>query len=1046
MFLTSISVKHPVFATMVMVAIMVFGLSAYRSLPVEQFPDVSLPIVSILTSYTGASPEAVETEVTRPIEQAVNTLSGIDSVTSTSSAGNSTVIVAFSLETDPAVAAQDVRDRLAAIVGQLPDAAGTSQVMRFDPTSAPMMSLALSSDTVSVLGLTVLAEDVVSPALTAIPGVGSATVVGGLDNQVKISVDPDLLDAFGIGVGDVTAALQRDNQTFPTGSIVSGMLVQTVQLNAELNSVAEFRDIIVASHGGETVTIGDVATVSQGPSDMDGLAFRNGEQALAIDVVKVEGGNTVAIAHAVQAAVAALNANGSLPDNVVVGVLQNSAVAIEHNFETVQATLLEGAALAVVIVFLFLNSWRSTIITGLTLPISILGTLTVLSLFGFSLNMMTMLALTLSVGILIDDAIVVRENITRHLHMGKSHFRAALDGTKEIGLAVLATTLSIVAVFMPLAFMDGIIGQFFLQFGVTVSAAVLISLFVSFTLDPMLSSVWYDPATEPNAKRGPIGRAIAQFDRGFEKLTHGYRAVLRWSLRHRITVLAFAFLSFVSSFLLFPMVGAEFMPAADNSEIVVSLETRAGSSTGYTAAKAQQAQSLLQAMPEVLTTYTTVNGGRSSGQNRASITVGLVDPGERTLSALEMLAVVRTQLSAIPGVEILVSASGGLGGGGSAIQVKLLGDNLERLSTAAEQLATAVRAVPGAVDVKVSLQQAQPMLDILVDRQAASDWGIDLRSASSAVRALLGGETASEWTDENGDQLEVVVRLPEELRQDPAAISALSIARSGSATPIAVRLEDIAEIRQSVGPSVINRENLMRQVTVSASVEGRVLGDVSADVNAAVAALDLPAGVRIAQGGDVEMLGDTIGSAVSALVLAVVFIYLVLASQFGSFLQPIAIMMALPLSLIGVMLGLFVGGSTLNMYSMIGFVMLMGLVVKNAILLVDNANQRRGEGETLVEALIGAGGTRFRPIVMTTLAMIFGMLPLALQIHEGSSQNAPMAHAVIGGLISSTLLTLVVVPVMLTYVDALSRFIGRFLPKSPDHAFASIGPGHPIAD
>ncbi|MDB5585718.1 MAG: multidrug efflux transporter, acriflavin resistance protein [Devosia sp.] len=1042
MFLTAISVRHPVFATMVMVAIMVFGISAYRSLPIEQYPDVDFPVVAVLTPYTGASPEAVETEITKPIEEAVNTLGGIDSVTSTSSAGHSTVILQFTLETDPAVAAQDVRDRLAAIVGQMPETADTSQVLRFNPTSSPIMSLALSSPTQPVLDLTALADDIVSPALTAISGVGSATVVGGLDDQVNIFIDPDLLNAFGIGVSDVISALQQDNQTLPTGSIINGMLVQTVQINAEVSSVAGFRDIIVASKGGETITVGDVATVTQGPSDTEGLAFRDGEQALAIDVVKIEGGNTVAIAHAVEAAIAKLNSDGSLPDDVSIDVLQNSAEPVEQNFETVQATLIEGAILAVVIVFLFLNSWRSTIITGLTLPISIIGTLTVVSLLGFTLNMMTMLALTLSVGILIDDAIVVRENITRHLHMGKSHIQAALDGTKEIGLAVLATTLSIVAVFLPLAFMDGIIGKFFVQFGVTVAVAVLISLFVSFTLDPMLSSVWYDPDSQPNAKRGPIGRLIGLFDKGFEKLSHGYRAVLSWSLRHRIITMLVALMSFGSSFLLFPMVGAEFMPAADNSQIQVDVETRAGSSTAYTAVKAHQVEALLKAMPEVDSIYTTVNAGSASGENRATIVVSLVDPGERVRSSLEMTAPVREALRSIPGATFVVSSGGGLGGG-SPIEIKLLGQNLDDLSNAAGQIADAMRAIPGAVDVDVSLQQAQPMLDIVLDRQAASDMGIGMQATGSALRAMLGGETASEWTNAKGDQLDVVVRLPEALRQSMDAIGGLPIAQSRTDTPVAIRLDQIAEVKPTVGPSEINRGNLTRQVSVTADIEGRVLGDVTADIDAAIAQLELPAGVTIAQGGDAEMLTDTIGSMVSALLLAVIFIYLVLASQFGSFLQPLAIMMALPLSLVGVMLGLLIGGSTLNMYSMIGFVMLMGLVVKNAILLVDNANQRRREGATLVDALIEAGFTRFRPIIMTTLAMIFGMLPLALAIHEGSQQSAPMAHAVIGGLISSTLLTLVVVPVMLTYVDAFSRFVGRFLPRAPDHHAPHTEPALP---
>ncbi|OAM76098.1 efflux RND transporter permease subunit [Devosia elaeis] len=1032
MFLTSISVRHPVFATMVMVAILVFGISAYRSLPIEQYPDIEFPVVAVLTPYTGASPEAVETKITQPIEEAVNTVNGIERVTSTSSTGHSTVVVEFSLGTDLAAAAQDVRDQLAAIAHDLPDSADTSQVLRYNPTATPIMSLVLSSQTRSIPELTTLAEDIVKPALTAIAGVGSAAVVGAIHDQVNVAVDPDLLNAFGIGIGDVVAALQQDNQTLPSGSIVNGLLVHSVHLNAEVASLEGFRDVVVARHGGEDVTIGDVATVTLGLPDTDGFAFRNGEQALAIDVVKIKGGNTVAISHAAEAAVSQLNAGGGLPEDVVVDVLLNSAEPIEHNFETVQATLIEGAALAVMIVFLFLNSWRSTIITGLTLPISIIGTLTVISLLGFTLNMMTMLALTLSVGILIDDAIVVRENITRHLHMGKSHIQAALDGTGEIGLAVLATTLSIVAVFLPLAFMDGIVGRFFMQFGITVSVAVLISLFVSFTLDPMLSSVWYDPDSQPGAKRGPVGRLVGLFDTGFEKLAHVYRGVLGWSLRHRIITMLVALMSFGSSFLLFPMVGTEFIPSSDNSQIQVDVETPAGSSADYTAIKARQVVSLLAAMPEVESTYASINAGSAAGENRSIIAVTLVDPGERENTAQEMTASIREALRSIPGADFVVTPGGGIGGIDSPIQLKLQGENLDDLASAAAQVREGMAVIPGVVDIKLNLQQAQPLLDIVLNRQAASDLGVGVEATGFALRAMLGGATVSEWNDATGDQLDVVVRLPADMRQSIDAIANLPIAQSQTEIPVAIPLHQVAEIRPTLGPSEIHREDLSRQVTITANIEGGVLGDVTSQIDAAMAALDLPAGVRVDQGGDGEQLDQTIVAMGSALMLAVIFIYLVLASQFGSFLQPFAIMMALPMSLVGVMLGLLVGGSTLNMYSMIGFVMLMGLVVKNAILLVDNANQHHREGASLVDALIEAGGTRFRPIIMTTLAMIFGMMPLGLALHEGSDQSAPMAHAVIGGLISSTLLTLVVVPVMLTYVDALSRFLARVLPRAPD--------------
>lgn len=1038
MFLTRISVRHPVFATMVMIAILVFGINAFRGMAIEQYPDVDFPVVAVLTPYTGAAPEAVETEISQVIEEAVNTLSGIETVSSTSSSGHSTVIVQFTLETDSMQAAQEVRDRLAAV--SLPDGADVPQVMRFDPTATPMMSLALSGEGQTMTDLTRIANDVVAPAMTNVEGVGSASVVGSIEEQVDVLIDPDRLNAYGIGVSEVVSAFASDNMTIPSGSVVDGLLVQTVQLNTELDTIEDFASIVVAQQGGQTIYLGDVAEIVLAQSELDGLALQNGNQALAINISRVDSGNTVEIAHEVHATVAQLNEDGRL-EGARIEVLQDSAEQIEANYHTLEATLLEGALLAVAIVFLFLNSWRSTVITGMTLPISILGTLAVISMLGFSLNMMTMLALTLSIGILIDDAIVVRENITRHLHMGKSHFQAALDGTNEIGLAVLATTLSICAVFLPLAFMDGIVGQFFLQFGVTVSVAVLISLFVSFTLDPMMSSVWYDPDAQPDAKRGFLGRAIGKFEHGFAAVGRRYTKVLGWSLRHRVMTLLAALGIFISSFALVPMVGFEFMPASDSSLVNIEMETPVGSSQDYTAIKARQVDAIVRGIDGVENTYTNVNSGTASGENVAAISVNLVDPGERALSDVQIISEIRQATAVVPGVDLTVSAGGGLGAGGAPITLNVRGGTVEGLAEGAQMIADAVAAVPGAIDVRMSTQQAQPMLDIVMDRQAASDLGISAQQVGSAMRVMIAGEVASEWTNQRDDRIDVMVRLPESLRSDIDGLANLPVAqmRNGD-MPVSVPLGQVASLNQTVGPSKIERQALARQITISANIGDGLLGDVVAQIDAAVAALDLPPGVAIEQGGDAEMLADTTASMGAALILAVVFIYLVLASQFGSFLQPIAIMSALPLSLVGVLLGLLVGGSTLNMYSMIGFIMLMGLVVKNAILLVDNSNQHVRAGMLLKDALMAAGATRFRPIIMTTTAMIFGMLPLALALHPGSEQNAPMAHAVIGGLISSTLLTLLVVPVILTYVEGFGQWVGRFLPKAPE------GHGHPATE
>ena len=1042
MFLTRISVNHPVFATMVMIAIMVFGIYSYQRLPVEQLPDVDFPVVAVVVSYPGASPEAVEADVVEPIEEAVNTIAGLDTIQSTAQSGQAMVLMIFNLEANSQQKLQDVRDKIDPIRASLPSGANDPLILRFDPSALPLMSLAVSSDTLSERDLTALTEDVIVKRISNIDGVGSASVVGGVPRQLNIEIDPDRLTAFNISPNAVISALQAANRDLAAGSITQGSIVQSIQVLGRLEDEQDFYDVTVGNQGGQPVTLRDVATIVDGTGEASSLAILNGERALAIDILKTQGANTVGVAEQIRHTIADLLANELPADQVHIEVVVDNAKPVEDSFHAVQNMLIEGAILAVVIVFLFLNSWRSTVITGLTLPISIIGTMVALNFLGFTLNMMTLLALSLAVGILIDDAIVVRENITRHLHMGKSHRQAAFDGTNEIGLAVMATTLSIVAVFLPVAFMDGIMGRFFLQFGVTVSVAVLISLFVAFTLDPMMSSVWYDPAAHPGAKRGPIGRAVQQFDRLFEWITQGYRSLIRWALKYRKTVLCIALLSFVGSFFLFGRVGVEFIPVTDNGIFTVSVETPAGSSKEATAAKLRQAENIIRTYPVVDRTYSTVAGGlAASGANSGSMTVTLVDKANRDVTPEEFMPVIRQALQAIPGANFQVSSASGLGGASAPVSITLYGDSFSVLSRLSDQLEAELARIPGLINISSSIDEAQPVVGIRINRDLADNLGVSMGQIASTLGPLISGEEVADWTAQNGQVYSVVVRLPESLRNDVDAIGSLPIAQSGATgSNQMITLSQVAEVVESTGPATINRQDLQRGVTVEAFLEGVELGAITPQLQQAVDNIDFPTGYRSSFGGDVEQIADTMGAVGSALLLAVIFIYLVLASQFGSFLQPIAIMGSLPLALIGVMGGLLVGGSTLNMFSAIGFIMLMGLVVKNAILLVDNANQHVREGWNLYDALVEAGATRFRPIIMTTLAMIFGMLPLALNLHAGSGENAPMAHAVIGGLISSTALTLVVVPVLLTYIDAFSGFTRRFLPRAPDDVEA-----HPVA-
>ncbi|MFD2238152.1 efflux RND transporter permease subunit [Aureimonas populi] len=1044
MILTRISVSHPVFATMMMVALLVLGVFSFQRLGLDQYPNVDVPIVVVMTAYPGATPETVETEITRPVENALNAISGLDEITSTSYEGRSVVRASFRLEVHGPAAAQEVRDKVAALEADFPEDADKPIVSRFNPSDQPVLSIAISSPTLGVPELTTIAERRVVRQLTTVSGVGQATLVGGRKRQVDVSIDETRMRALGVGVDEVIEALRSGNRNRPAGSVVGDFSESTLQVQGRIERPDELLDMIVARRGGGPVHLRDIATVADGAADAESLAIYNGQTALAVDVVKVQDANTVQVVADVLRRLERLDAELA-PQGVRLSVVTDASVPIRESVSQVQATLLEGAALAIAIVFLFLNSWRSTVITGLTLPVAMLGTLAVIDVLGFTLNTLSLLALTLSIGILVDDAIVVRENITRHLHMGKSHRRAALEGTNEIGLAVMATTATIVAVFLPVAFMDGIVGRFFYEFGVTVSAAVLISLLVAFTLDPMLSSVWHDPDSQPGARRGPVGRLVARFDRGFEALAERYRGVIGWTLRHRLLTLAATAGLFVASLFMVPLVGTEFVPNADEGRFQVNVTTPAGSSLLYTAAKVGQVESALREFPEVSAIYSTVNTGNSVGKHRAAVLVRLVPHAERARTPAMLADPIRERLSVIPGIEIAIVQEG-LGGGDSPIRLSVMGDDRAVLERIAGELARDMRAIAGMVDVTSSAEEATSVLSVRLKPEAASDLGVGVPELAAMLSPLVGGEAVSNWTDALGETYEVVVRLPAEKRSDLAAIGELMMTTGRtdeSGAPEMVRLDQVARIGAVPAASEIRRLDMLREVQVSADVSGRTIGDVTGELEALIARSDLPEGYGIRFGGETENMQETMGHMITALAMAVIFIYIVLASQFGSFTQPIAIMASLPLSLVGVLMGLMVAGSTINMFSLIGFIMLMGLVTKNGILLVDFANRERRRGLSLDEALASAGAIRFRPIVMTTLAMIFGMIPLGMAVGGGGAQRAPMAHAVIGGLVSSTLLTLLVVPVILSCLDSMTRRLSRFMPAAPDEGSPAVSNADP---
>jgi HAE1 family hydrophobic/amphiphilic exporter-1 len=1031
MWFTRVSIQNPVFATMMMAALLVLGLFSYNRLSIEQFPDVSFPVVVVQTEYPGASPESVEEELTRKIEESVNTVSGIKTLSSRSFEGRSVVIVEFDLTVDPKLAAQDVREKVALIRPSFRDEIKEPKVSRFNPDDFPIASVAVTSGTRTLRELTTLADQVVKKRLENVSGVGQATLVGGVKREIKVYLNLEALEAQRIGADQVIQALRTENQELPAGSIVGAGQEKIVQIKARLNSLRDFANLIVARRGANgknaPVTLGQVAEIEDGQQEEENVALINGRRALSIDIVKAQGENTIAVVDGVRRVAAELARE--LPADVKVELVRDASVGIRNSVADVKTTMIEGAALTIAIVFLFLASWRSTVITGLTLPIALIGTFLFIYAFGFTLNLLTLMALSLSVGLLIDDAIVVRENIVRHVGLGRSHHEAALVGTQEIGLAVLATTLSIVAVFLPVGFMGGIIGRFFHQFGLTVVAAVLISMFVSFTLDPMLSSIWRDPQAEGHFGRGPLGRLLATFHALMERLSRLYEKALAWSLRHRRAVLVLAAAAFLGSFPLMRFLGSEFVPEPDLSELQVQFKTPVGSSLELTQAKAEQAEAALREFPEVKHTYATVNTGFVQGKNRVNIFVQLKPRKERKLSQVALTKPMRERLSRIAGIELTQIGGFKSVSSGKPVQVSILGQDRAVLAGLAAKVSAAIAATPGAVDLESSDEANKPQLDIAVKRELASDLGIGVGQLAATLRPLLAGQAVGNWRSPDDQFYDVQVRLSRADRASRADLERVPLASTASdagGAPRMVALREIAELREAAGAQQVNRKEQLREVLVSANVYGRAAGDVSAEVRSALASIEVPPGYRFSMGGSSKDIQESLGFAAQALALGVIFIYLILASQFGSFLQPAAIMMSLPLSLIGVVLALLASGSTLNIFSIIGFIMLMGLVTKNAILLVDFAIRSRRDGMARDAAVVHAGAVRLRPILMTTLAMIFGMLPLALGLGEGGEQRAPMGQAVIGGVMASGILTLVVVPVIYTYLDDFAAWIRRF--------------------
>lgn len=1027
--LADVSIKRPVFATMMIAALVVLGLYSYTQLNVDLFPKIDFPFVVVTTVLPGAGPEQIESDVTKKIEDAVNTVEGIDYVQSYSQENVSVVLIAFKLEVDGKLAAQDVRENVASIISQLPTDVEAPVIKRYDPSVMPIISLSVSGER-DTKEITTFTKNVIQKRLENIPGVGAVNLVGGAEREVQIEVDAAKLQSYNLSIQDVAMSIGASNVEIPGGNLTEDTKQVTLRTMGKFKKVEDFNNVIVAHPGGIPVYLYDVAKVVDGIKEQKSLTRLNGKTAVGLEIVKQSGSNTVKVAEEVKKQVEKLDKE--LPSDIKIVVAQDNSTFIEDAINDVLFDILYGSILAVIVIFLFLANLRATLISAIALPTSIIASFIIMYALDFTLNMMSLLALSLAVGLLIDDAIVVIENIYRHMDEGETPMEAAKSASDEIGLAVLATTFTLVAVFVPIAFMKGIVGRFFYEFGITIASAVLVSLFVAFTLTPMLSSRWLKREDEKLDKEGNFfQKGLFYFNHFFEWWSGKYARSLNWSLLHKKVIVIGSIALFIFSFFLMGFLGSEFLPSSDRSEFFVAIKSAPGSSLNQTSNICAQVETELRKLPEVNNILTTI-GSANNPVTTGNILVKLKKKSERERSDVEIMSYLRNKVKYIPGATFAFNVEGEAGNG-KPVQFSVRGPNLDSLKRIADNVEQILKSTPGAVDVDNSLELSKPEVKINIDREKAADLGVNPLSLASSIRAMVDGYVATNY-QEGEDQIDVRVILNPEDRNNISSISSLSLKGNKTNQTTLVPVSDIANITTGFGPSQINRYDRQKEIRIDANLSGRLLGEVIGPVQKEIGNMNLPAGYTVKVVGQGEMAADSMIDMLLSLMLAILFVYIVLAAQFESFSHPFAIMLALPMSLIGAVLFLLLFKSSMSIMSMIGIIMLMGLVTKNGILLVDFTNVLRDRGMNRHEALVKAGPTRLRPILMTTFAMIFGMLPVALGLGEGSEFRSSMGQAVIGGLITSTLLTLYVVPVVYSILDDLGQsrvfvFFKKLLPK-----------------
>ncbi|MBF0464942.1 MAG: efflux RND transporter permease subunit [Nitrospirae bacterium] len=1023
--LPDISIKRPVFATMMILSLVLLGVVSYPSIGVDLFPKVDFPIISLTTMLPGASPEVIDIDVTDKIEESINTINGVKSITSISTEGVSTIIVEFVLDRNIDLAAQDVREKISAIRAALPRDIYEPVVAKVDMDSAPVLWLALTGKK-SVREISTYANETLKEALQKIPGVGAIQTTGLRLRQVRIWLDKERLKAYSLTGSDVVNALRAGNIELPGGRIESTTKEFTVKIKGEFTSPEEFNNLIITYKDGKAVRLKDVGRALDDMAESRSIARFNGETAIGLGIQKQSGTNTADVVDRVKKELETIEK--TLPPGLSIGVSFDQSIFIKRSINEVMHHLIYGGIFASIAVLIFLGSMRVTLISALAIPTSIVSTFAMMHFLDFTFNNMSMLALSLSIGILVDDAIIVIENIHRHMKLGMPPKEAASFGTDEIGLAVMATTLAIVAIFLPVAFMKGLVGRFFVQFALTVVFAVLMSMFVSFTLTPMLASRFLKAEADSDSSKKPSGykRFYYWFNSHYLKLEGVYRGLLKYSLEHRLKILAFGFAIFVFSIFMVRFIGKEMLPPEDQARFIVRLQAPVDYSVSEVDNMFRKAEDIIRAQAGVQTVFYALGFGQTGEINKASVFITLTNKRERSKSQEKIKSEVRKLLkSQVPGLKATVEDVSIVGGGqrNTPIQYNIRGPDLSALEGYSKDIMEKFSKIPGIVDVDTSMEPGKPEVRVYVDRDRAADLGIDIATIAEAINLLIGGEVdVSKYKDTvRGRRYDVRVRLNPEDRTKSGDIGGIYVrAKDGRL----IELSTVVTTVEAGGPSVINRVDRQRAVLLFANLEKKPLGEAMGDLRGIAEGI-LPQGYS----GIFKGMGDTMGESfyylTFAIFLGIFMAYMILAAQFESFIHPVTVLLAMPFSFIGAFGALLITGMTLNIFSFIGLILLMGLVKKNSILLVNYTNTLRARGMSRREALIEAGPVRLRPILMTTFAMIFGMMPIALALGDGSETRAPMAVATIGGLITSLFLTLLVVPSAYDLFDDIQMKIMR---------------------